>query len=56
MSATLSLISLLIFVTVFVGVIYWTMHKSHDDTFEQARNLPFIGENEGETQGDKIHE
>lgn len=56
MSAMLSLISLLIFVTLFVGVIYWTMRKSHDETFEQARNLPFKGENEGETPGENINE
>lgn len=56
LSATLSLISLLVFVTLFVGIVYWTMRKSHDDTYERARNLPFEGENDGETQGDKIHE
>lgn len=43
-SATLSLISLLIFASVFIGVIVWTFRRSHDEPFEQARNLPFSDE------------
>lgn len=52
-SATLSLISLLLFVTVFVGVIVWTLRKSHDEPFEQARHLPFDDEDHHHTGGNR---
>ena len=55
-SALLSLTSLVIFVALFIGLVYWTMSKSHDESFEQARNLPFNDENEGETPGEETHE
>lgn len=55
-SAIYSLISLVTFFCLFTGVVIWTMRKSHDDTFEQARHLPFKDENEGKTPGEMIHE
>lgn len=50
-SAMLSLVSLLIFVSLFVGVVVWTMRKKHDEPFERARNLPFHEQDEANGHG-----